>query len=112
MERVVTSVWIGFDNPSSLHEYAAGLALPAWVDYMRVALKGRPEREMPQPENVVAVRIDPHSGLLAQANQPNAIIEYFREEEIPLTDDSEPDNPNLSNSTAVPVTDEPQENLF
>jgi penicillin-binding protein 1A len=85
---LVVTAWIGFDNPKSLHEYAAGLALPLWIDFMNVALKGKPESEMKQPENVVAVRIDPHSGLLAKPNQANGIIEYFRNKEIPSEEDS------------------------
>ncbi|USQ13308.1 penicillin-binding protein 1A [Legionella lytica] len=85
-DLVVTS-WIGFDNPKSLHEYAASLALPLWIDFMKVALKGKPEHDMKQPEDVVAVRIDPSSGLLARPNQPNGIIEYFRQKEIPAEED-------------------------
>ncbi|MFJ1268244.1 penicillin-binding protein 1A [Legionella lytica] len=85
-DLVVTS-WIGFDNPKSLHEYAASLALPLWIDFMKVALKGKPEHDMKQPEEVVAVRIDPSSGLLARPNQPNGIIEYFRQKEIPAEED-------------------------
>lgn len=87
---LVVTTWIGFDNPKSLHEYAAGLALPLWIDFMKVALKGKPESEMKQPENVVSVRIDPHSGLLAQPNQANGIIEYFRNKEVPAEEDATP----------------------
>ncbi|WP_058535714.1 penicillin-binding protein 1A [Legionella saoudiensis] len=88
-DLVVTS-WIGFDNPKSLHEYAANLALPLWIDFMKVALKGKPEHDMKQPEDVVAVRIDPSSGLLARPNQPNGIIEFFRQKEIPAEEDPTP----------------------
>lgn len=81
--QLVVTTWVGFDNPRSLHEYAAGLALPLWIDFMREALKGVPETELKMPENMVAVRIDPVSGLLANPNQAGAMIEYFRENEIP-----------------------------
>jgi penicillin-binding protein 1A len=54
---------------------------------MKVALKGKPESELKQPENVVAVRIDPSSGLLARPNQANGIIEYFRDKEVPAEED-------------------------
>jgi len=74
---------------------------------------------MKQPENIVAVKIDPVSGLLANTNQPNAIIEYFRNNEVPKTDDSstaitntEPDtieNPKPSENNQPT---EVQENLF
>lgn len=85
---IVVTAWIGFDTPKSLHEYAAGLALPMWIDFMKVALKGKPESTLKQPENVVAVRIDPVSGLLAKPNQENAIMEYFRNKEVPAEQDA------------------------
>ncbi|KTD82917.1 penicillin-binding protein 1A [Legionella waltersii] len=87
---LVVTAWVGFDNPKSLHEYAAGLALPLWIDFMKVALKDKPVRELRQPENIVAVRIDPSSGLLAQPNQTNAIIELFRNNEVPAEEDQTP----------------------
>ncbi|MGL6028717.1 MAG: penicillin-binding transpeptidase domain-containing protein, partial [Legionella sp.] len=87
---LVVTTWVGFDNPKSLHEYAANLALPLWVDFMKVALKGKPETELKQPDNVVAVRIDPVSGLLAKPNQESAIIEYFRDKEVPADEDPTP----------------------
>jgi penicillin-binding protein 1A len=88
--NLVVTAWVGFDTPKSLHEYAAGLALPLWMDFMKVALKGQPESELKQPENVVAVRIDPVSGLLARPNQENGIIEYFRDKEVPAETDANP----------------------
>jgi penicillin-binding protein 1A len=87
---LVVTAWIGFDNPKSLHEYAAGLALPLWIDFMKVALKDKPVREVRQPENIVAVRIDPSSGLLAKPNQTNGIIEFFRTNEVPAEEDQTP----------------------
>lgn len=111
---LVVTTWVGFDNPKSLHEYAAGLALPLWIDFMKVALKGKPEGEMKQPENVVAVRIDPSSGLLARPNQANGIIEYFRNKEVPAEEDPTPiynaSNGNASNGSQQ--TPPGEESLF
>ncbi|KTD16425.1 penicillin-binding protein 1A [Legionella jordanis] len=102
---LVVTTWIGFDNPQSLHEYAANLALPMWIDFMKVALVNMPQKEMPQPENVVAVRIDPKTGLLARNNQSNAITEYFRKQEVPGTEPS-------SDDTETSTEADTQENLF
>ena len=46
--------WIGYDNPKPLgaRETGGGLALPVWVDYMRVALKDVPERVVVQPNSI------------------------------------------------------------
>ncbi len=84
---IVVTTWIGFDTPHPLHEYAARLALPLWIDFMKVALQNKPERQMPQPENIVWTKINPKNGLLAKKNQDKAIIEYFRENDVPGDDE-------------------------
>ncbi|MFA6303851.1 MAG: penicillin-binding transpeptidase domain-containing protein, partial [Legionella sp.] len=109
--EIVVTAWIGFDTPKSLHEYAANLALPLWMDFMKVALKGTPESELKQPENVVAVRIDPVSGLQAGANQPNSIIEYFRTKEVPAQQDAAP-GPIYNASNDQQPAGGNEENLF
>jgi penicillin-binding protein 1A len=53
--NVVGVAWMGYDEPKSLggREFGATLALPIWIDYMRVALAKRPEEERKTPEGVV-----------------------------------------------------------
>ncbi|OYV56107.1 MAG: hypothetical protein B7X00_00360 [Legionella sp. 21-45-4] len=82
MPDLVVTTWVGFDNPMPLHEYAAKLALPIWIDFMKTALTHFPEHAMPQPSNVIAVHINPHTGL-REENSKSSIIEYFRDTEIP-----------------------------
>ena len=52
---VVAVVWMGYDTPRKLgdRETGGGLSLPVWIDYMSVALKGKPESEPLAPEGVV-----------------------------------------------------------
>jgi penicillin-binding protein 1A len=99
--NLVAITWIGFDNPKSLHEYAANLALPLWMDFMKDALKNTPVTELKQPDNIVAARIDPISGLLAKPNQENGIIEYFRTNEVPAEEDPTPEY-NANNQSGIP----------
>ena len=82
---LVATVWIGFDQPTTLGRWASGggTALPVWVDYMREALDGAPEEHFEQPEGIVTVRIDPGSGLLASPGQKDAIFEYFKARSAP-----------------------------
>lgn len=49
--------WIGYDTPRPLgaRETGGGLALPVWIDYMRVAEKDRPDAVRVQPESVVNI---------------------------------------------------------
>ncbi len=53
--NVVAVAWMGYDEPRSLggREFGATLAMPIWIDYMRVALARRPELERKAPEGVV-----------------------------------------------------------
>ena len=41
---IAAVAWMGFDEPRSLgsHESGGGLALPMWLDYMALALRGVP----------------------------------------------------------------------
>jgi penicillin-binding protein 1A len=82
---VVTTAWVGFDNytPLGRREFGGTAALPIWIDYMRVALGDRPQRQRTLPAGISYVRIDPESGLLAPADQRDAIFEYFRDEYVP-----------------------------
>jgi penicillin-binding protein 1A len=82
-QSLVTSVWVGFDDPRSLQEYGSQAALPIWMKFMGNALQGVPETRPEQPRGLVTVRIDPYSGLLARPGQQNAIFEIFRQETTP-----------------------------
>ena len=79
------TVWIGFDNHKPLGERETGAvaALPTWIDFMRKALDGKPERDYYKPPNVISARIDPENGLLAHPGDENAISETFRMRHLP-----------------------------
>ncbi len=49
--RVVAGVWVGFDQPAPIGRdaYAARVALPIWVDFMRRASRALPPREFEVP---------------------------------------------------------------
>jgi penicillin-binding protein 1A len=83
--NVVTTTWVGFDNytPLGRDEFGGTAALPIWIDYMREALKDSPQLARPVPPGIVTVKIDPDTGLLANAGQRNAIFEYFMKENVP-----------------------------
>ncbi len=57
---VVAVAWMGYDTPRSLgqRESGGGLALPIWISYMQVALKGVPVVEPEVPDGVVRVDDD------------------------------------------------------
>src|SRR3546814_12762710 len=58
---IVTTVWVGRDDFKSLgyREYGGKSALPIWIDYMRVALEGRPVVANEPPHGMVRVAVGP-----------------------------------------------------
>ena len=88
----VAVVWVGFDVTAPLGKGEVGgrAALPAWIDFMRVALDGVPEAPLPLPDGMTLVRIDPKTGKRARAGQRNAIFEAFRNENVPEPEDDAP----------------------
>jgi penicillin-binding protein 1A len=83
--ELVAISWVGFDSPKSLGRYETGgrAALPMWIDFMKVALKDVPDEPLRQPIDMVTVKIDPKTGLLAQPGANNAIYETFRKQYLP-----------------------------
>ncbi len=83
--ELVATVWVGFDNPSTLGwgEYGGKAALPIWMDYMGPALKGVPDSQLEQPRGITMVRINPENGLLARPQNPDSVTEYFVEDQLP-----------------------------
>ncbi|MFO7190049.1 MAG: penicillin-binding protein 1A [Pseudomonadota bacterium] len=80
--NLVGVAWVGFDQPRKLgtNETGAVAALPIWIDFMRSALKDIPPADLVMPEGVVAVSIDPETGLRDPAG---TLTEYFYEENVP-----------------------------
>ncbi|MBX9901024.1 MAG: PBP1A family penicillin-binding protein [Burkholderiaceae bacterium] len=52
---IVAVSWMGYDDPKSLgsKEFGATVALPIWLDTMRLALSGKAETQRSVPENVI-----------------------------------------------------------
>jgi penicillin-binding protein 1A len=69
---LVTVVWVGFDDPSTLgdNETGAAVAAPIWHDFMAVALKGRPNLKFVVPPGVTMATWDSGSGMVTDAFKP------------------------------------------
>ena len=82
--ELATTTWVGFDQPAPLGrgEFGASTALPVWLDYMKVALKGEPPSFMPRPNGIVNIRINPETGQRARPGE-DGVFEIFREEDAP-----------------------------
>ncbi|WP_208278161.1 penicillin-binding protein 1A [Massilia oculi] len=75
--NVAAVAWMGYDEPRSLggREFGSTLALPMWVDFMRVALAKTPQHEPLPPEGV------------ARAGGDWVYAEYAEQERPPEADD-------------------------
>jgi len=97
---LVGVVWVGYDDdrPLGPGEEGSRTALPVWIEFMRSALAGVPEHQMPMPEGIVSVLIDKETGCPARAGQPNVIFEVFREGHVPECESVE-ELPDIFNDT-------------
>lgn len=96
---IATTVFIGFDQPRPLGESEQGatVAVPIWIDYMRSALNGMPERTMSRPDGLVDRLVNRTTGNPARPGDPNTMFEYFRVENAPDSPDSQAPGPNKDN---------------
>lgn len=67
--KIVTTVWVGYDNNKSMGKSAAGAreALPIWIHYMKIALRGQANLRFPRPLNIVRARYNPKTGTLTDS---------------------------------------------
>jgi penicillin-binding protein 1A len=84
-DRLVTTVWVGFDNhdPLGRREQGGRAALPVWMEYMAVALDGVEDQPPAMPDGLARARIDPETGLLARLDDEDAIMEIFEAGKLP-----------------------------
>jgi penicillin-binding protein 1A len=78
---LVAVSWIGFDQPQTLGRSETGgvAALPIWMAYMGVVLKGTAEQPFGPPPGVMTARVDPDTGLKATDGY-GGIVDYFYQE--------------------------------
>ena len=64
--RVVTGVWVGFDQPQTIiaNGYGGELAVPVWANFMKVATKGHKNEWIERPPDVIGVNVCRISGML------------------------------------------------
>jgi penicillin-binding protein 1A len=102
---IVATVWTGFDQDRTLGELEQGsrAALPSWIFFMHEALSGVPRHKVPVPDGIVTVRISPDTGLLASADDPNAIMEKFIDGTLPKPGSPEGQNNQNPNDGDKPL---------
>jgi len=86
-------VWVGYDDDSALgpREEGSRTALPIWIEFVRITLRGVPNHRMEMPDGIVSVRISKTTGCPASASHPfeDVMFEHFREEFVPECESDE-----------------------
>jgi penicillin-binding protein 1A len=95
---IASVVWVGYDDdlPLGPGEEGSRTALPIWIEFMRIALRGVPDNQMAMPEGIISVLVDRETGCPAHAGQSNTMFEYFREGHVPKCENIE-DVPDIFN---------------
>ena len=105
---LVTTVWTGFDQlkPLGSRETGSSAALPLWIDFMRVALAGKPEKQLPRPDGLVTIKINAETGEAATDADTNTVFEIFREERAPVVDGAAPSEIPASSDDAQAIPEQ------
>ncbi|HVT03201.1 MAG TPA: PBP1A family penicillin-binding protein [Thermoanaerobaculia bacterium] len=75
--RILTLVWVGFDDGHSVRLSGGAAAVPIWISHMNRIAGMFPDVDFRRPEEVVGKTIDPESGQLATPYCPESKNEVF-----------------------------------
>ena len=75
--RVLSLVWIGFDDGHSVRLAGGDACVPIWTSYMNRVVGQVPDLDWRRPDDVITRRIDPESGYLATPYCPQERNEIF-----------------------------------
>ena len=82
---IAAGVWVGEDAFTTLGKWETGAkaALPIWREFMRTALADKPYQHFDIPDDVVQIRMDSTTGMLALDDSPGAVIALFKKGTAP-----------------------------
>ncbi len=82
---LLTGVWVGFDDKTSLgkKETGARAALPIWTSFMDQALKNTPIETPKPPPGITFIKVNIETGLPTNTDSPETITEAFIDSSIP-----------------------------
>jgi penicillin-binding protein 1A len=83
---LLTGVWVGFDDKTSLgkNETGARAALPIWLSFMDQALKDTPIETPKPPKGITLIKVNIQTGLPSDGDSAETIMEAFVESSVPL----------------------------
>lgn len=86
---IVTGVFMGYDTPKPMGygESGGGLAAPIFIDFMKVALQGKPAADFPTPRGMTLLSVDSRTGRLVATGSLGSISEAFKPGTAPCVAD-------------------------
>jgi penicillin-binding protein 1B len=75
--RILTLVWVGFDDAHPVHLAGGDACVPIWVSHMNRIDGMVPDVDWKRPDDIIERQIDPASGMLATAYCPQTKSEIF-----------------------------------
>ena len=78
-ENILTTVWFGYDNPSSLgnNEFGSTTSLPIWLNYKKQIIDRIPKGKFKKPSGLIARKINLETGELAKPEDERVKFELF-----------------------------------
>lgn len=82
---LVVGVFVGYDSPKPMGKDATGghIAAPIFGSFMKHALADKPATPFRIPPGIKLVRVNPSTGLRAQAGDTRSVLEAFKPDEEP-----------------------------
>lgn len=82
---LLTAVWVGFDDKTSLGngETGARAALPIWISFMDQALRDASVEIFKSPEGITLMKVDIETGLPSEGGSTETIMEAFIDGTLP-----------------------------
>ena len=82
---LVVGVFVGYDSPRPMGKEATGgaVAVPIFGSFMKLALADKPATPFRIPPGIKLIRVNPSTGLRAQAGDAKSVLEAFKPDEEP-----------------------------
>jgi penicillin-binding protein 1A len=82
---LLTGVWVGFDDKTSLgkNETGSRAALPIWISFMDQGLKNTPIETLNPPKGITLIKVNIETGLPSDGGSQETIMEAFVDGSIP-----------------------------
>ena len=105
---LVAITWVGFDQLKPLGNKEAGssAALPLWIEFMKTALAGKPEKQLKRPKGLVTVKINAETGELATDQDEDTLFEIFRSENAPVAGAVATESPVNRGEKDIPIPEQ------